>query len=120
MVDMVTISREEHERLLAEVEQLRDQIEDLADAGAMRQHLADVENGDVFLLSDNDVGRILDGESSLRVVREARGLSQMALAEMSNVGRSMINQIEHGVKSGSIDTVKALATALRVSIDDIV
>ncbi len=64
------------------------------------------------------VDRLIDGENSLRVYREYRGLTQQALANASGVSRDMIAMIETGKKNGSVATVKKLARALGVDIED--
>lgn len=66
------------------------------------------------------VNRMLDGESPIKVWREFRGLSQSALAKVSGVNRIQIGDIEDRGKTGSIGTLKKLADALGVQIDDLV
>ena len=66
------------------------------------------------------VDRLLAGEAPLRVWREYRGLSQVALGEASGVNRVQIADIEAGRKTGSVETVKKLATALGIGLDDLV
>ncbi len=64
--------------------------------------------------------RLIDGEAPLRVWREHRGLSQSALARASGVNRVQIVEIEAGRNSGSVRTLRKLADALGVAVDDIV
>ena len=66
------------------------------------------------------VYRMVDGEPPLRVFREWRGLSQNALAKKSGVNRVQIGDIEDRGKTGSVATLKKLAEALRITIDDLV
>ena len=66
------------------------------------------------------VDRLLDGEAPLTVWRAYRGLSQSELARQSGVNRIQIIDIESGRKTGSVTTLKKLATALRVDLDDLV
>jgi transcriptional regulator with XRE-family HTH domain len=56
----------------------------------------------------------------LRVWRDVRGLTQMALAEASGVNRVQIADIEAGRKTGSVATIGKLAEALGIGIDDLV
>jgi len=44
--------------------------------------------------------------------RERRGLSQEALAELANLNRTYLGEIERGVVVPSIDTMQKLANAL--------
>jgi len=70
------------------------------------------------------VDSLIAGENNLRVYREYRGLTQAALAHESGVSREMIAMIESdqntGKKGGSLTTIKKLAGALRVDIEDLV
>jgi DNA-binding XRE family transcriptional regulator len=112
MNEMVTIPREEYERL-------RKAAEDLADITAIERIKADITAGHEELIPSAVVDRMLGGESALRVYREYRGLTQTALAAASRVNRVQIADIEAGRKSGSIDTIRKLADALQVTIDDL-
>ena len=69
---------------------------------------------------DEYVGRILDGENLLKVFRDWRGLNQSELARKSGVHRVSIADIEAGRKTGSVHTLKKLADALNITIDDLV
>ena len=52
--------------------------------------------------------------------REHRGLTQSGLARASGVHRVVVADIEAGRKGGSVRSLKALAAALGVGIDDLV
>ena len=56
----------------------------------------------------------------MRVWREYRALSQSALARASGVSRVQIVEIEAGRNSGSVHTLRKLADALRVTVDDLI
>lgn len=109
MNEMITITRDEYDRL-------REAAEDLADLQAYDRAIA---AGDESIPAEA-VKRMIDGESPLRVYRELRGQSQMSLAKASGVNRVQIADIEAGRSKGSIETVRKLATALGVTIDDLV
>lgn len=112
MNEMVIISREELDRLRAAAEELADlQSYDRAKAALM-------EGGDELIPSDY-ANRLLDGESPLRVYRDLRGLTQAALAERAGVNRVTVAEIETGRKQGSVATLRALAGALDVTLDDL-
>jgi excisionase family DNA binding protein len=51
----------------------------------------------------------------LRVLREAAGLSQEALAAASGVTNNAISQLEHAVYAPSVESVRALAAALGIA-----
>lgn len=109
MNEMITITRQEYDRL-------REAAEDLADIEAY--HNAVAEGGES--IPSEYVNRMIDGESPVRVYRDFRGLTQTALASASGVNRVQIADIEAGRKTGSVETLRKLAEALRVTIDDLV
>lgn len=113
MTDTVTITRAEYDRLIAIAE-------DVADNAAFDRAVARLASGEDEAIPARYANRILDGENSMRVYREYRGLTQAALADASGVNRVQIADIEAGRKSGSIETVKKLAGALGVAVDDLV
>ena len=65
------------------------------------------------------VDRLIAGENRLRIYREYRGLTQAALASASGVSRDMIAMIETDKKTGSVTTIKKLARALAVELEDL-
>ena len=90
MTQMVTITRDEYESLLEAREDLEDiQAYDRAKAAGGPS------------LPAEDVKRILDGESPIRVWREARGLNQSELGRLSGINRIVIADIETGRRCGS-------------------
>lgn len=113
MGKMISIPIEEYRSLQAAAEEL-------ADLQTYDRALVQLANGDEELLPAEFVKRMLAGENPLRIWREFRQLTQTALAEASKVNRVQIADIEAGRKSGSIETVKKLAEALGVTLDELV
>jgi len=113
MNEMVTIPREEYDRL-------RTAAEDLADLQAYDRAQAGLAAGEDELIPADYANRLMNGESPLRVWRDLRGLTQAALAEKAGVNRVTVAEIETGRKHGSIATLRSLAEALGVSLDDLV
>lgn len=113
MNEMITITRAEYERL-------REAAEDLADIATYDRVKADIAAGRDELIPSEFANRMIDGESPLRVYRELRGMTQSSLAAASGVNRVQIADIEAGRSKGSIETMRKLADALRVTIDDLV
>lgn len=64
--------------------------------------------------------RMLNGESPIRVYREYRGFTQDQLAEQVEISKPFLFQIENAIRTPSLDTLKRLAEALRVDMDDLV
>jgi len=65
------------------------------------------------------VDRLIAGENPVRVWREHRGHSLRQLAEQAGVGIGCLSQIENGERKGTVFTLKKIATALDVDIDDL-
>jgi mRNA interferase RelE/StbE len=97
-------------------EALQERLEELEDIAALDAALARNEEsfpGDV-------VRKLLDGNPPVKVFREYRGMTQEALAKEVGVTKTTISEIETGRKQGSIGTLKAIANALDLDIDDLV
>lgn len=109
MNEMVTIPRDEYDRL-------RQAAEDLSDLQAYDRAM---EAGGESVPAEY-VNRILDGENPVRVYRDWRGITAAALAEASKLNRVQITQIETGKRSGNVETMKKLADALGVTVDDLI
>ena len=65
------------------------------------------------------VERLLAGDNPVKVWREHRGLSQRALAERTGLNFAYLSQIETGARKGAVATMKKLAQALGVELDDL-
>ncbi len=113
MTETVTIPRAEYDRLRA-------MEEDFEDFRAALDIEARIAAGEEELVPSSVADRLIDGESALRVWREYRGFSQSRLARVSGVNRVQIVEIEAGRNAGSVKTLRKLADALRVALDDIV
>ena len=98
---------------------LVDDAEMLADVKAYDAAKARIERGEDELIPMEIAERRLAGESPVKIWREHRGLTQDGLAKASNISRSMIAAIEAGHKKGGIATLKKLAGALGVDLDNL-
>ncbi len=65
------------------------------------------------------VKRLTAGENPVRVWREHRGPSLRALAGETGVSYSYLSEIETGKKEPALKTLKRLAAALDVNLDDL-
>ncbi len=79
-----------------------------------------LHGGEEELIPAEYVKRMLAGESPLRVWRDYRGMTQTALSDTSGVNRVQIANIEAGTRTGSVDTLKKLADALGITVDDLI
>ena len=93
---------------------------DDADAGAIidrfRQRLAE---GEEELIPASVVNRLLAGDNPVRVWREHRGIKVGELATATKLSQAYVSQIEAGKREGSLGAMKAIATALDVTADDL-
>lgn len=108
----VTITRAEYDRLCAAEEDFAD----LRAALAMRER---IEVGVEELVPAAVADRLIDGANPLKVWRQYRAFSQSSLARASGVNRVQIADIEADRAAGSVRTLRALADALRVTVDDL-
>ena len=56
-------------------------------------------------------------DSSIKVIRKHRGMTQGDLAEAAGISRPYLTEIETGRKDGSIRALKSIAGALDVSLE---
>ena len=113
MSETVTIPKTEYERLCA----LEEEVADIQAALAIEAKIA---SGEEELVPAVVVDRLLAGEAPLRVWREFRQLTQVALARASGVNRVQIVEIEAGRSTGSVHTLCKLAATLAVDVDDLI
>ena len=74
------------------------------------------DDGSLTVTEVQALGRLADG---LRRLRVTRGLTQTDIARLANVSPSAISQVESGQRGLNLDTVLTLASALNISIDDL-
>ena len=100
---------------IRDYDQLRDALEDAADREALRQSRASGEE----LVPDALVDRLGGGGNPVRVWREYRGLTATALARRVKVSNAQLSAIENGAATGSVQTLRDIADALGVTVDDL-
>ena len=113
MTKMVTIPKSEYDHLRA----LEEDLADIQTAIAIE---ARITSGEEELVPASVVKRLINGDPPLRVWRDFRDLSQAALARAADVNRVQIVEIEAGRNSGSVHTLRKLADALGVAVDDLI
>ncbi len=104
----------------AEYRALVEAAEDAADIAAGEAFRARLAAGEEELVPAEMVKRMLAGESPVRVWREHRGLTMAALAERAGIAQPYLSQIETGKRDGTAQTMKKLAEALDVTVDDLI
>ena len=94
--------------------------EDAADSEAIRRFEEKLAAGEEEFIPAEYVYRMLDGENRVAVWREFRGLTSKQLAEAAGITQAYLSQIETGKRDGTVGTMKKIAEALKVGIDDLV
>ena len=101
------------------LQKLLDAAEMLADVKAYDAAKRRLARGEDELIPLEMTERRLAGESTVKIWREHRGITQEALAKASGVSRTMIAGIEAGHKRGGVATLKKLAGALKIDLDHV-
>ena len=91
-------------------------LEDLDDE-ALYDKARAVDDG--FRVPGNVVNTILGGTHPVKAWREHVSLTQDALAIKAGISTAYLCQIETGKRQGAVKTLKALAKALGVTLDDL-
>jgi DNA-binding Xre family transcriptional regulator len=93
---------------------------DAADIAAARAVAADVAAGRDEMVPADVVQRLVAGENPIRVWREHRKISARDLAAKAGISAAYLSEVETSKKDGSVTTVKNIAEALGVSIEDLI
>lgn len=104
----------------ADYEALVAAAEDTADIATVRLFKERLASGEEELVPAAIVDRLLAGENAIRVWREHRGLSASSLAEKAGIAQAFLSQIETGKRDGTVTTLKKIADALSVTVDDLI
>jgi DNA-binding XRE family transcriptional regulator len=90
-----------------------------------REDILAAERAEVRRLSGEEyvpfslVESIISGENALKAWRKYRGITASQLSQTSGIGQSRISELERGKAHGKPATWRALADALKVTVDDI-
>ncbi|PJO47984.1 helix-turn-helix domain-containing protein [Brucella pituitosa] len=104
----------------ADYDKLVEAFEDREDIEAARKFRAKLAAGEEELIPAEYVNRMIDGENKIKVWRDFRGMSAKALADAAGLSAPYVSQIESGTREGSLDALKKIAEALKVTIDELV
>lgn len=104
---------------LADYERLVAAAADAADVRSYDEVKRRIAAGEEELIPSEFANRILDGESPIRVWREYREMTVAALARRAGLARPYLTQLETGKRAGTIETMRRVAKALDVSINDL-
>ena len=111
--EIVILSRDEYDRLLAAGE-------DVTDARTARRVIDDIASGAEAVLSESELDEFLNAKTPLAFWRKKRGMTQAELAKATDVAQGFLSEIETGHKPGTPATLKKIAEALHIKIDDLI
>lgn len=103
----------------AEYNALVEATEDAEDLAALHEFDRRLAAGKGELFPSGIADRLIDGENPVRVFREYRGFSARELAAKAGISAPYLSEIERGLKSPSVATIKRLAAALDLSPGDL-
>lgn len=103
----------------AEYRALLQALEDARDAALLDEFARKLATGEEETVPATVVDALLGGDNPVKVWREHRGLTQEALATQAGISKAYLCQIETGKRAGAIKTLRGIAAALRVSVDDL-
>jgi DNA-binding XRE family transcriptional regulator len=117
--ELVVIPLSDYEELLRRAGE-DDAEEDDWIRGVIAESDAAIARGDEVALP-LEVWRSIDrGDNSVRVLRKHRRLTQSELATKAGITQAFLSEIERGHKTGTAETLKALAQALAVPLSVLV
>ena len=119
--EVLTIKGEKFAILPFDVwEKIQETLEDLQDIADAKEIEARIQRGEGEYFPAEVVNAILDGANPVKVYREYRNMTQAELAQKAGLSADMIKKIESGKSDGSLKSLKAIAAALNVDIEDII
>src|ERR1700727_3091929 len=90
--------------------------EDVADAGIAKKSVARNEE----TLSETELDKLLAARTPLAFWRKKRGLTQTELAKAAEIAQGFLSEIESGLKTGDVNVLQRIASALEISLLDLV
>jgi len=100
-----------------EFEVIREAIEDAEDIRDIEKNLKAIHKNKEIVIPGEITFAILDGENPIRAWREYKKIKLNELAQKIGISASYLSQIENGKRNPTIDTLKLIATALRVDTE---
>ncbi|HWL18757.1 MAG TPA: helix-turn-helix transcriptional regulator [Bradyrhizobium sp.] len=111
--EIVILSRDEYDRLIAA-------DEDMKDAKTARRIIEQIASGEETVLSEPELDEFLKAKTPLSFWRKKRRMTQADLAKAADIAQGFISEIESGQKPGTPATLKKIAQALNIKIDDLI
>ncbi|WP_112437169.1 helix-turn-helix domain-containing protein [Rhizobium sp.] len=98
---------------------LEEDYEDLVDGLSATRVMARIAAGEETWPAEF-VYELLESDSRIRSYRTYRKMSPAELAQAAGLSEAEFSEIETGKKTGSVDVLKRIASALNVDLDDLV
>jgi len=111
--EIVILCREEYDRLI-------EAGEDRKDSQTARRAIEQVESGAEAVLSESELDEFLQAKTPFAFWRKKRGLTQSSLAKATGIAQGFLSEIESGQKPGTPATLKKIAKALNIKVDDLI
>ena len=111
--EIAILPRKEFEALAAKAAEAD---EDMGTARLVARARKDIASG-APLIPKKIADRIANGENTLRVLREWRGVTQLYLSSKTDIGQGYISDLEGGRRKGTTAARKKIAEALNVPLD---
>ena len=108
------LPRADYDRLVALA---ADAQEDAAASRIVRSSARAIKEGREVVLPKAVADRLAGGASSIRVIREWRGMIQAELAVAIHISQNYLSEIETGRRKGPAELQKKFARALGVPVD---
>jgi DNA-binding XRE family transcriptional regulator len=107
--DIVILSRREYDRLVVAAN------EDAVGAAVARKAIARNEE----TLTEAEMDELLAAKTPLAFWRKKRGMTQAQLAKSAGIAQGFLSEIEAGQKTGAVDALRRIGSALGISLDDV-
>lgn len=114
--EVAILPRKDYEALAAKA---READEDLGTARLIARARKEIAAG-IPLIPKAVIDRIAGGENALRVLRQWRGKTQLAIAHQTSIGQGYISDLENGRRKGTTAALQKIADALKLPLDLIV
>ncbi len=99
---------------------LLDKIEDIEDGIAARKVRHQLDAGTDEAIPADMMRELVFSDYPIKIWRNYRGVTMQTVADQAGISKSYLSQIESGSRNGSADVLKRIASALNITLDDIV
>ena len=98
---------------------LLDKVEDIEDGIAARKVRHQLDAGTDEAIPAAMMRELVNSDYPIKIWRNYRSLTMQTVADQAGISKSYLSQIESGNRNGSADVLKRIASALNITLDDI-